>query len=494
MALSRRQFAISSSLMAAAPFVRSSKARANEQVDVVIIGSGLSGLNAAWILSEAGLDVTVLEGADRIGGRAWTSDTTWRIGDEDVPIELGCSQVGPSYARVIDALERLQLETYQEDRDLLPFAFHIDGHLISADDWPDSVHNKTVGWEKPILPVRFANALLSKFNPCKELDDWLDPRFSDYDISFYELFKQNGISSAGMRLAQASAPGNDLHSFSCLNIFQERIRGALEVEFAERSDGPTSRVNAVAIEKWPKNIVGGSSCLPDAMAARVSREVHTNKLVSAIDMESNGADVRCMDGSRYRAKYVISAVPFSVLRYINIWPSLQGPQLDATLNMGYTDTTRAHCRVKAPFWQEDGFAPSLFSDTDIQMFWAIDNHKGDGEYRGMFVMGGRSGQLVSTLPPEKASAYLVSRLEEIRPAAKGQVEVLKYHSWGRQPLQLGCRHRFKPGQVTAFANDMILPHTRLHFAGEHTRRLDYGMEAAMESGERAALEVLDRIV
>ncbi len=51
---------------------------------------------------------------------------------------------------------------------------------------------------------------------------------------------------------------------------------------------------------------------------------------------------------------------------------------------------------------------------------------------------------------------------------------------------------FGPGQVTKFARDMIIPHGRLHFAGEHTRRLDYGMEAAMESGERAAFEILDR--
>jgi monoamine oxidase len=37
---------------------------------------------------------------------------------------------------------------------------------------------------------------------------------------------------------------------------------------------------------------------------------------------------------------------------------------------------------------------------------------------------------------------------------------------------------------------MIQPHERLHFAGEHTRRLEVGMESAMESGERAALEII----
>jgi monoamine oxidase len=38
---------------------------------------------------------------------------------------------------------------------------------------------------------------------------------------------------------------------------------------------------------------------------------------------------------------------------------------------------------------------------------------------------------------------------------------------------------------------MSKPFGRLHFAGEHTRRLEVGMEAAMESGERAALEIMD---
>jgi monoamine oxidase len=39
---------------------------------------------------------------------------------------------------------------------------------------------------------------------------------------------------------------------------------------------------------------------------------------------------------------------------------------------------------------------------------------------------------------------------------------------------------------------MIEPFRQMHFAGEHTRRLDFGMEAALESGERAAFEILER--
>ena len=42
-------------------------------VDVVVIGAGLAGLGAATALRAAGRRALVLEAADRIGGRAWTT-------------------------------------------------------------------------------------------------------------------------------------------------------------------------------------------------------------------------------------------------------------------------------------------------------------------------------------------------------------------------------------------------------------------------------------
>ena len=49
-------------------------ARAQTSTDVIVIGAGLSGLNAVLILEEQGLDVIVLEGRKRIGGRLMTLD------------------------------------------------------------------------------------------------------------------------------------------------------------------------------------------------------------------------------------------------------------------------------------------------------------------------------------------------------------------------------------------------------------------------------------
>jgi monoamine oxidase len=485
--ISRRTFNKATLLGAAAlaaPAVHTGRARAQDSADVIVIGGGLSGLNAAGILSDAGLSVIVLEGSGRIGGRVWTADETWQTNSGEVPIELGASQVGPSYARVRDVIERLEIPTVNEDRKVLPFASHIAGELIKAEDWPDAPQNKTVGAEREIQPVGFGSALISKFNPLEELDDWFNPRFADYDVSFYDLFKRNGVSAAGIQLA---ANSTDIYGVSALRLMQEGVRGKLEAEFA----GPKDE-NGKPLEHWPKNIKGGTVVLPRTMAAHLPNEVRLNQQAAAIEQDADGVEVRCLDGNRYRARFVISSLPFSLLKDVFIWPRPPEPQLDAIENLTYSETTRAFCNIKAPFWEEDGFEPSLFSDGAVRMFWTIDNDGGNGTYRGMFVLTNKVGAQVAARPPEEVEQFLVDELARIRPSTRGQIEMLKFHSWERQPFQKGCSPMFSPGQVTAFANEMILPHGRLHFAGEHTRRLDYGMEAAMESGERAAFEVLDR--
>ena len=70
----------------------------------VVVGSGPNGLACAWTLARAGMDVTVLEAEDRIGGGARTSELT-------VPglLHDECSAVHPM-AAVSPVFEPLQIE------------------------------------------------------------------------------------------------------------------------------------------------------------------------------------------------------------------------------------------------------------------------------------------------------------------------------------------------------------------------------------------------
>ena len=73
MTVSRREFLVGSAIvagMAAAPVRRAWSA--DGSAGVIVIGAGLSGLNAALLLEEAGMSVLVLEGRDRVGGKIHT--------------------------------------------------------------------------------------------------------------------------------------------------------------------------------------------------------------------------------------------------------------------------------------------------------------------------------------------------------------------------------------------------------------------------------------
>ena len=71
----------------------------------------------------------------------------------------------------------------------------------------------------------------------------------------------------------------------------------------------------------------------------------------------------------------------------------------------------------------------------------------------------------------------------------GLLMVAKVRSWATDPFAAGVWSYYRPGQVTAFATELAKPHQRLFFCGEHTALGSRGMEAALESAERAAVEV-----
>ena len=52
-----------------------------EHVEVAVIGAGVAGLGAARVLADAGVDVTVLEARERIGGRTHTVEVAGRAVD-----------------------------------------------------------------------------------------------------------------------------------------------------------------------------------------------------------------------------------------------------------------------------------------------------------------------------------------------------------------------------------------------------------------------------
>lgn len=469
---------------------------AAEKADVVIVGAGLSGLNAALILKEQGLNVLVLDANSIVGGRVRTHQTA------EGPIDVGASQIGRSYARVIDMCQKLDLKLIPEDRDLLSFGANYRGTWIDNAKWADNPLNQTVGDERKIPPMLLAQRLTSKYNPFTEVTDWLDPKFAQQDISLRQLLTQKGHSKQAIELASLWPSGIGIDETSVLRMWQEETRGAFDLRFGETGEavvqhdrehpfGETHQRKLVNGLTSTSNIDGGCHLLPYGMAAKLGDAIRLNKKVGRIELTDTGGTVHCQDGSSYQGRFVISTLPFSVLREVKIEGGNGGASADAIAHMPYANTARLYLTVLEPFWEQDGLPPSFQTDGPIGMFWGIKNNQGGPSNRAMIVLTGPSAMAI-TGKGEGAADFLISELHRLRPASVGKVRKKTFKDWGFDPLQRGCGFSLAPGQVNRFARTMLEPWKTMHFAGEHTRRLDFGMESAMESGERAAMEILGR--
>lgn len=151
-----------------------------------------------------------------------------------------------------------------------------------------------------------------------------------------------------------------------------------------------------------------------------------------------------------------------------------------------------HIVPKKPYWEQDGLNPNMFSNSLAGMVLA--EHKGAApeDITSLTIwIRGLNASWMDQQDTDAAIAAVISDLERQRPAAKGQLEVLGYKSWYRDPHSSGDWAVWQPGQITDFAAALAVPHQRIHFCGEHTAVANRGMEGAMESGERAAFELFD---
>ena len=99
---------------------------------------------------------------------------------------------------------------------------------------------------------------------------------------------------------------------------------------------------------------------------------------------------------------------------------------------------------------------------------------------------GAGADLLDRLPPDIAARERISRIEAARPSAKGKLKVDRLYSWQKSPMARGIYHHIAPGQGALLAQAVRAKGKRLHFAGEHLAERASGMEAALESGLRAA--------
>lgn len=446
-------------------------------IDVIVIGAGLAGLNAALLLEDFGLRVRVLEASSRVGGRLYTLD------DVAGKPEAGGNQIGAAYARIVDTASRLGLKLepnarsplLREDRIVL----HIKGKRYSLAEWGKSAENPMPDAYKALPPDRVLSRLIGA-NPFTNIVEWRDPKHAAFDVSVTQMLAKRGISKDVMSLLEVSnALGDTLAETSLLNLYYSQ-----------------SNINEILKIKGPiQNVVGGNQRLPEAMAKALKGDVLLNRRIAAVDAAGDEVVVRTEAGEVHRARFVVCALPLPAMRSIAFTPALPSQHALAVAQLAYGKVTQLHIEVTRPFWGDDGLSPYIWSDGPLERVFPQDS-KGDGNPASLIVWINGAGTTSWDKSDDHALAQrALDELAKVYPASRGALKFAKRIAWHRAGLAgggAGAWANWAPGQITQFSNVLSVPHGRIHFAGEHTGHTLRGMEAAMESGERAATEILAR--
>jgi len=450
----------------AAPFASAQKANSSavEGHKVVVIGAGLAGLNAALILQRWGCEVTVVEARDRVGGRLWTLDHV-----PGAP-EAGGNVIGSNYGRVIHGAHVLDVPLRAPAR-TLPNDYLIGDHRILRRHWATAAANPLPDGWRSIPPERLL-ARLNENNPLLATRAWHRADLMAQDQPAEEGLRAMGFPEAALQLINANnSYGNNLTETSLMSLY--RILGELG-----RLSGPELAVMEVA---------DGNMRLPEAMASKLQQPVWLGE--QALQVRQSPKEVKTIlaSGRAVEADAVILALPLPALSRIDL--QLPPDRMALMQSVDYHKVVQLHCVIEEPFWQEGGWGGSWWTDGLLGRIFTRPV-PGTALHNMTIWINGDDCDLLNKLDANACTERILQALWQLAPAAKEITTVGHLVRWSVDPLAGGSWALWRPAQAGQSHDAIRAPAGRLFFAGEHTAEAYRGMEAAMESGERAALEVL----
>jgi len=519
---------------------------------IVIIGAGLAGLVAAYALEAAGHDVVVLEATDRPGGRVQTLRTGF---SEGLHAEAGAAFVPGAHSLTVGyALQfglGLVLRGKQGRSTNFLRGWRVDDQLRSkwpVDLKPDERATGPAEWvTRYIQPA--LNLVLSE-SPREA--GWPPPSLQHLDAQSFAQFLASAGASPGaisvLRRGFFDLWGDGVDACSALLILRDLASGVVPparntppmsapvhpATHQFRAQAPTMAAAAAAppsttsssattaratppfVRAVPPaaitnpasvdphgvyHIDGGNDALPFAFASALTGKIRLNSQVTRIEQDATGVRVFCAGTSTPVAgDYVISAIPLSTLRLVDVVPAFTAEKARVIREIPYTSVTRIFLQFDQRFWLDEGLEGLSSTDlpgsdnAPIPGFWieeATAVQPGTAGILDCYITGQHARELAA-MTDEARIASTLDQVERVFPGAKSNFSDRSMTKiWDSDPWARGGYGWFRPGQMTQLSPDLTTPQGRIHFAGEITSALPAWMQGALESGLRAATEVND---
>jgi monoamine oxidase len=445
---------------------------------VVVMGAGLAGLAAAYELTQAGHDVIVLEARTRPGGRVHTVRDSFADGLYAEGGGEGFIPVDPDYAMRYIKLFNLPLAP--QPPVLAPLYYfrgqRLTGMLNAEIEWPVDLTPQERKLGLMGMKQQYLDPALQEITSAQGAPEVLDR----YDrLSFAEALRAQGASPAAIDL---------------LSIIYWDFVGE-----GTQNESALARLARLSMEcrmlaSPPYAIAGGNDLLPKAFAVRLGERIRYGAPVVRIEHSAQGIRLAYGQGDQQQtltADYLVCAIPFSVLRHLDVVPRFSPEKQRAVAELPYTSVCRVQIQCRTRFWLAEGLSGSVATDLPMTCWDNTPQQEGRRGILGAYMTGPHARQLVTLNEPERLR-WTLAQMEKIYPQIRDHCEGGFSTCWEEDPWAQGGYPWFRPGQMATLFPYIARPEGRVYFAGDHTAPMLSGyMQGALESGVRAAQEIND---
>jgi len=453
-------------------------AAAAVDVDVAVVGAGLSGLWAARELRRhSNLSVVVLEGRGRVGGRTESLEP-----GTAKSVDLGAHWVGRTQYQIMSVIKQLGKETYTQYTHGTK-VLELEGEGVRQYKMPI-----------PTLPL-LKEINFALFYAVADREVRAVPRGAPYNASNARHFDAMNVESfcsawpwgrdtkGLVAAAMRTVMGKELADISALELLHYSACAGGLAPLLDASKGGAQEFK----------VVGGTQSLSIKLAEDL--DVRLNSTVVSIEFAAEGgaATIRTLDGRTVSAKRVIVAVPPHLAAGIWYNPPLPAKKAQLLTHMTQGHLIKTIVTYDKAFWREQGLSGELVSSV-FPLSICYDDTAPDGSAAALVCfVASTAAKKLSPLPKEERQAAVVDALVRYFGPEAAHVREYFERDWGLEPFTGGCPvGTMNAGAITQWGDALRETHGPVHFGGTETATWFYGfMNGAVQAGERCAVEVLE---
>ena len=234
-------------------------------------------------------------------------------------------------------------------------------------------------------------------------------------------------------------------------------------------------------------VKGGNDNLPKAFAQRLAAKISYGSPVVKIEQDAHSARVTFLDKGKPQTvsgDRVLCAVPFSVLRNIELPADFSERKLRIIKNLEYASVSRVYLQAKKRSWEEKGLNGFALTSEAVEIWQPTWNQPGP---RGILMTYNRPGQ-AERIEEMKESGRISSTLTQLGqwfPGLQENFERGATKCWIEDEWARGAWSFVGPRDYEVASS----PAGRIHFAGEHLSQWFSWMQGALDSGLRVVKEI-----